>query len=156
MCIKMQCAISRLNNQKFSGDGAQPPPRRTPPPRTPPPRRRLAPSAPRYGPAQTKILPTPLYVRRGDPQFGDTGCRGHAPPPNWAVAVAGSPETRFPDVGCRAKFGHSRSNNTSLSRELRSYVLPFEKNHVIENNTVRLGTYDFLLLVIHGNYGPIS
>ena len=64
-----KCAISRLNNQKFSVEGAVPPPQKifdylipdlspgeegdTPSPHPTPP------SAPRYGP-QTKMLPTPL------------------------------------------------------------------------------------------------
>ena len=57
-------AISRLNNQKFSGK-PEPSPLRGgehPLPSPHPPRRlrRLAPSAPRC-PPQTKILPTPLF-----------------------------------------------------------------------------------------------
>jgi len=56
-----KCAISRLNNQKFSGEGAQPPPPvgRGHPLLAPHPHRRLqrlAPSAPRYAPKLKSCL----------------------------------------------------------------------------------------------------
>ena len=61
----------------------------------------------------------------------------------------------------RAKFGHIRSNHTSVIMEIRRkswplpHVPPFKVTQGHWNWHCSIGCYDFLL-VIHSNHGPVS
>jgi len=94
--------------------------------------------------------------RREPPKLGSAG----SPPLaigayGWPLEIRSSPHVCYP-----AKFGRSRSNGTSVIKEIRLKIWPLASRlsrslKVIRTDSDRSATIDFLL-TFHINHGPIS